>query len=72
MPRRFRATGHEARADGMREEIDAPPLTAVQKLLRETIRRIEADFPELARHLDESIRTGLFCGYLPDRRRRLS
>jgi hypothetical protein len=33
------------------------------------MRRIEADMPELGRHLDQSIRTGIFCGYLPDRRK---
>jgi hypothetical protein len=43
--------------------------TAVTKRLREAVRRIEKDFPELGRHLDQTIRTGVFCAYLPDRRR---
>jgi hypothetical protein len=42
--------------------------TAVTKRLREAIRRIEAELPELGSHLSQSIRTGAFCGYLPDRR----
>ena len=43
--------------------------TTVQKRLREAIRRIEAELPELGRHLDQTVRTGLFCGYFPDGRR---
>jgi hypothetical protein len=43
--------------------------TAVQKRLRSAIRRIEDQLPEVGRHLDQAIRTGLFCGYLPDGRR---
>jgi hypothetical protein len=43
--------------------------TAVQKRLREAIRRLEAEIPELGVHLDRTIRTGVFCGYLPGRRR---
>ena len=44
--------------------------TAVQKRVREAIRRIEEELPELGRHLDQTIRTGIFCGYLPEGRRR--
>ena len=44
--------------------------TAVQKRLRNAIRRIEEGLPELGRHLDQTIRTGTFCGYLPDGRPR--
>ena len=44
--------------------------TAVQKRLRNAIRRIEEGLPELGRHLDQAIRTGTFCGYLPDGRHR--
>src|SRR4029450_13752905 len=40
--------------------------TAVQKRLREAIRRIEEEIPELGRHLSQTIRTGAFCAYLPD------
>jgi hypothetical protein len=43
--------------------------TAVQKRLREAVKRIEAELPELGRHLDQTIRTGVFCGYLPEGRR---
>jgi hypothetical protein len=43
--------------------------TAVQKRLREAIRRLEAEIPELGTHLARTIRTGVFCGYLPGRRR---
>jgi hypothetical protein len=43
--------------------------TAVQKRLRGVIQKIEEELPELGRHLDQTIRTGMFCGYLPDGRR---
>jgi tetratricopeptide (TPR) repeat protein len=41
--------------------------TAVQKRLRDAIRRIEEQLPDLGRHLDQSIRTGVFCAYVPRR-----
>jgi hypothetical protein len=41
----------------------------VQKRLREVVRRIDSEIPELGRHLAETIRTGVFCAYLPERRR---
>ena len=41
------------------------PGPTVQKRLRNAIRRIEQDLPDLGRHLDQTIRTGAFCGYLP-------
>jgi tetratricopeptide (TPR) repeat protein len=44
--------------------------TAVQKRLREAVRKIEDELPELGRHLDQTIHTGIFCGYFPDGRRR--
>jgi hypothetical protein len=44
--------------------------TAVQKRLRNAIQRIEEGLPDLARHLDQTIRTGAFCGYLPEGRPR--
>jgi hypothetical protein len=44
--------------------------TAAQKRLREAIRRIADELPELGRHLDQTVRTGLFCGYFPDGRPR--
>jgi hypothetical protein len=39
--------------------------TAVQKRLRDAVRRIAEGLPELGRHLDQALRTGTFCGYLP-------
>jgi hypothetical protein len=57
---RERRTGHAAER----------ARTAVQKRLRETLRRIEHELPELGRHLDQTIHTGVFCAYLPDGRRR--
>ena len=44
--------------------------TTVQKRLRSAIRRIDDELPALATHLDQAIRTGTFCGYLPDGRPR--
>lgn len=43
--------------------------TTVQKRLRDAIRKIAAELPDLARHLDQTIHTGTFCGYLPTGRR---
>ncbi|MCC6995151.1 MAG: AAA family ATPase [Deltaproteobacteria bacterium] len=42
--------------------------TAVQKRVRGAIQRIIEELPELGRHLDHTVRTGAFCGYLPDGR----
>jgi hypothetical protein len=42
--------------------------TTVQKRLRSAIRRIESQLPQLGLHLDQTIRTGMLCGYLPDGR----
>jgi tetratricopeptide (TPR) repeat protein len=39
--------------------------TTVQKRLRSALARIRDGLPELATHLEQSIRTGAFCGYLP-------
>jgi tetratricopeptide (TPR) repeat protein len=58
--------GKERRAGGAAERAR----TAVQKRVREAIRRIETELPELGRHLDQTVRTGAFCGYLPDGRAR--
>jgi hypothetical protein len=44
--------------------------TAVQKRLREALNRIAGELPDLGRHLDQTVRTGIFCGYFPDGRRR--
>ena len=39
----------------------------VTSRIRETIARITGEHPTLGRHLDNAIRTGLFCSYRPDR-----
>jgi tetratricopeptide (TPR) repeat protein len=40
---------------------------AVTSRIRETIARIGKEHPALGRHLDNAIRTGVFCAYQPDR-----
>jgi tetratricopeptide (TPR) repeat protein len=42
--------------------------TAVQKRLRDAIRKIGEALPELGVHLEQTIYTGTFCGYLPNGR----
>jgi hypothetical protein len=42
--------------------------TAVQRRVRDAIRRIGEHAPELAEHLDHAVRTGTFCAYRPARR----
>jgi hypothetical protein len=42
--------------------------TTVQKRLREAIRRIEDELPELGGRLEQAVRTGTFCGYFPSGR----
>jgi hypothetical protein len=42
----------------------------VQKRLREAIRRVEDELPEIGVHLEQTIRTGAFCGYFPQGRPR--
>ncbi len=39
---------------------------SVTKALRSAIGRIEDHLPELGRHLDAAVRTGVFCSYAPD------
>jgi hypothetical protein len=58
--------GRERRAGNAAERAR----TTVQKRLRDAIQRIESELPDLGRHLDQTIRTGVFCGYFPDGRRR--
>ncbi len=58
--------GRERRVGGAAERAR----TTVQKRLRKVIRRIEDGLPELGKHLDQGIRTGAFCGYLPEGRPR--
>jgi hypothetical protein len=40
---------------------------AVGMRLRDTIRRIEQELPELGRHLRLSVHTGMYCTYMPER-----
>jgi hypothetical protein len=40
---------------------------AVTGRIRETIARITTEHLALGRHLENAIRTGVFCSYLPDR-----
>jgi len=39
-----------------------------QRRLRDAIRRIEHQLPDLGRHLSWAVKTGVFCVYSPDRR----
>jgi hypothetical protein len=38
----------------------------VQRRVREAIRKIAEQDPELCQHLDWTVRTGTFCAYEPD------
>jgi hypothetical protein len=40
---------------------------AVTSRIRDTITRIAKEHPSLGRHLENAIRTGVFCSYRPDR-----
>jgi hypothetical protein len=39
---------------------------AVRARVRDAISRIEADHPDLGRHLARAVRTGTFCSYDPE------
>ena len=41
---------------------------SVTKAVRGALRRLEAEHPELGRHLSVAVRTGTFCSYDPDPR----
>ena len=41
---------------------------SVTKAVRGAVRRLEAQHPELGRHLSVAVRTGTFCSYDPDPR----
>jgi AAA ATPase domain len=58
--------GRERRAGNAAERAR----TTVQKRLREAIRRIGDALPELGNRLEQTVRTGAFCGYFPAGRRR--
>ena len=36
--------------------------------LTESVEKMRGSLPELARHLDESVKTGTFCCYAPSQR----
>jgi predicted ATPase len=40
--------------------------SAVTQRIRSTIRRLQREHPELARHLEVSVATGLYCAYKPE------
>lgn len=42
--------------------------TTVQKRIKSAVQRIADGLPELAAHFESAIRTGAFCGYLPEGR----
>ncbi|HEX5947260.1 MAG TPA: hypothetical protein VFY82_13320, partial [Acidimicrobiales bacterium] len=54
--------GRARRAGGAAERARS----TVTQRIRSTIRRIEPVDPRLARHLQVSVRTGVFCAYAPD------
>jgi hypothetical protein len=58
--------GRERRAGAAAERAR----TTVKKRLKSTVDRIAADWPSLATHLDQTLHTGVFCGYFPEGRRR--
>jgi hypothetical protein len=44
----------------------------IRKAIRSTLSRIREHDPSLAHHLTTCIRTGYYCGYLPDPHRPIS
>lgn len=60
-----RATDHTGRDRGLGADVVERARKAVTGRLRDTIRRIEANLPELGQHLDRSIVTGTHCRYEP-------
>ena len=54
--------GRARRAGGAAERARS----TVTQRIRATIRRLDAADPRLARHLQVSVRTGVFCSYAPD------
>jgi hypothetical protein len=60
-----RATDHTGHDRGLGADVIERARKAVTGRLRETIRRIEANLPELGQHLDRSILTGTHCRYQP-------
>lgn len=55
--------GRERRAGAAAERAR----TSVTRTLRYALDRIAEHHPELGTHLDRAVRTGTYCGYLPDR-----
>jgi tetratricopeptide (TPR) repeat protein len=62
-----RATGLGGRDRRTPSEIDRARVS-VTKAIKTAIRHIEPYSPGLARHLDVTVRTGIFCAYVPDPR----
>jgi tetratricopeptide (TPR) repeat protein len=61
--RRATGLGGRARKTGASDE---RARTAVTWRIRNAIKKIDATHPPLARHLENSIRTGAFCSYQPE------
>lgn len=40
--------------------------SSVTKAIRYALKKIDAEVPRLARHLDTAVKTGVFCSYAPD------
>jgi hypothetical protein len=59
-----RVRGHVTPAERARQ--------SVTKAIHDTLRRIEQLDPDLGAHLRHSVRTGMFCAYLPDPRAAIS
>ena len=60
-----RATDRTGRDRGLGADVTERARKAVAGRLRDTIRRIEANIPELGRHLDAAVITGTYCRYQP-------
>ena len=54
--------GRERRAGAAAERARV----AVQRRVRDAIRRIDEAMPEVGRHLQWAVRTGAFCAYRPN------
>ena len=61
-----RALGMGGRARRLGGTAERARSTVTQRL-RAAMRRIEREHPELGRHLQASVRTGVYCCYRPER-----
>jgi hypothetical protein len=64
-----KATGLGGRDRKMGDSVERAR-TAVTWRIRNAIKKLEPAHPALARHLDHSIRTGVFCSYTPEKETR--